>query len=218
MSKNLKKQKVIQSASILFFQKGYHATSVRDIAKKASINVSLISYYFNSKQGLFEYAVTEYYEAYLDEIKRTVKKHELLHPMGQLKKLIFTILQFKQDNFHLTCTIQRELSLHSIFVKELTVTYLAKENHILNTLFDEVIKESKKQWRNKYYLFMQLKGMLTTPYVQHHEWKHHVVGDTSSDLFVKQYVQTIYDWLQLMTLDGEKYLLSNDKQREKVGE
>jgi len=45
------KQKVIEAASMLFFQKGFHGTTVRDIADKASVNVSLISYYFKGKQG-----------------------------------------------------------------------------------------------------------------------------------------------------------------------
>ena len=45
MKNNPTKQKVVDAASFLFFQKGFHGTSVRDIAGKASVNVSLISYF-----------------------------------------------------------------------------------------------------------------------------------------------------------------------------
>ncbi|MCK5171137.1 MAG: TetR/AcrR family transcriptional regulator [Bacteroidales bacterium] len=47
-------EKIIKSATELFLEKGYDRTSVRDIASKANINVSLMNYYFRSKEILFE--------------------------------------------------------------------------------------------------------------------------------------------------------------------
>ena len=47
-------EKIIQSATELFLEKGYDRTSVREIASKAKINVSLMNYYFRSKEILFE--------------------------------------------------------------------------------------------------------------------------------------------------------------------
>lgn len=44
------KQKVIDAAISLFNTKGYDGTSVRDIAKRADVNVANISYYFAGKQ------------------------------------------------------------------------------------------------------------------------------------------------------------------------
>ncbi len=47
-------EKIVQSATELFLEKGYDRTSVREIASKAKINVSLMNYYFRSKEILFE--------------------------------------------------------------------------------------------------------------------------------------------------------------------
>ncbi len=47
-------EKIVYSATHLFLEKGYDRTSVRDIATKANINVSLMNYYFRSKEILFE--------------------------------------------------------------------------------------------------------------------------------------------------------------------
>ncbi len=47
-------EKIVQSATELFLEKGYDRTSVREIASKAKINVSLMNYYFRSKEMLFE--------------------------------------------------------------------------------------------------------------------------------------------------------------------
>lgn len=47
-------KKILFTAEKLFAQKGFDATSTRDIAKCANVNVSMISYYFGSKEKLFE--------------------------------------------------------------------------------------------------------------------------------------------------------------------
>lgn len=44
---------LIAAAQSLFATKGFQATTVQDIAKKAGVNVSLVSYHFKGKVGLF---------------------------------------------------------------------------------------------------------------------------------------------------------------------
>lgn len=196
MKINVSKQKVIDAASLLFFQKGFHGTSVRDIAEEASVNVSLISYYFKSKQGLLEYAITQYYETYLQELEQSIQQTASFTYLEQLKKLIFAIIQYKQEHLQLTCTIHRELSLDSVFVREMTVTYLAKENHFISTLFYSILK--KEDMLDKEFLLMQLKGMLVTPYLLHNEWKYQVIGKDSHRMFVERYTRKVNDWLEFV--------------------
>lgn len=196
MKKNPSKRKVVNAAISLFFQNGFHGTSVRDIADEAAVNVSLISYYFKGKQGLLEYAITEYYEQYLETIEKTLQKYNTLSALEQLKKLVQAIIHFKQGNLQLSCMIHRELSLDSMFVREMTVTYLAKENYYINNLLSEVLQKKKSE--EKRFLNLQLKGMLITPYILHHEWRQHVIGEQSHQLFVKNYVQQIHNWLDFL--------------------
>lgn len=47
------KEHIIQVAEDLFFRKGFHLTTIRDIARAADINVSMINYHFKSKEGLY---------------------------------------------------------------------------------------------------------------------------------------------------------------------
>jgi len=44
----------MEMAEILFAEKGFNGTSVRDIAEKAHVNLAMISYYFGSKDKLLE--------------------------------------------------------------------------------------------------------------------------------------------------------------------
>lgn len=54
MEYNVKQIQIIEVAERLFAQKGFAGTSVRDIAQEADVNVSMISYYFGSKEKLIE--------------------------------------------------------------------------------------------------------------------------------------------------------------------
>jgi AcrR family transcriptional regulator len=49
-----KQIQIIETAERLFADKGFDATSVRDIAEEAGVNVAMISYYFGSKEKLLE--------------------------------------------------------------------------------------------------------------------------------------------------------------------
>lgn len=200
MKINPTKESVIKSATSLFYQKGFAGTSVRDIAEKANVNVSLISYYFKSKQGLLEYAVTEFYENYLQILEESIVETSNLSELEQLKSLVSSIIQYKQKNHQLTSFIHRELSLDSIFVREMAVTYLAKENHIISKAFFNALKANKNFNGDRHLLLMQLKGMLVTPYVMQNEWRTQMSGPSSEELFAQRYVSIISDWIDFVTL------------------
>jgi TetR/AcrR family transcriptional regulator len=53
-SKNTTRDKLIETAKELFLTKGVDRVGVREIAAKAGINLSLMNYYFRSKEILFE--------------------------------------------------------------------------------------------------------------------------------------------------------------------
>ncbi|MDC3415779.1 forespore capture DNA-binding protein RefZ [Aquibacillus salsiterrae] len=199
MKKNETKQKVMDAACKLFFAKGYHGTSVRDIAKKASVNVSLINYYFNSKQGLLEAAVVHYYEEYLKALDGLIHQEDDLKPIDQLKKMVRVIIQYKQEHYQFTCFIQRELTLDSIFVREMMVTYLAKENYIISKAFNAALEGTKHNNIDRELLLLQLKGLLSTPYLAPNEWRNKVIWDQSHEFFITKYSQSIQKWLDYVT-------------------
>ncbi|MDA0824119.1 MAG: TetR/AcrR family transcriptional regulator [Proteobacteria bacterium] len=49
-----KREKILDVAEDVFAEHGYAPTSLRHIAKRASVNPALIAYYFDSKERLFE--------------------------------------------------------------------------------------------------------------------------------------------------------------------
>lgn len=49
-----KKEAIEKAARRLFKEKGYHDTSLRDISRQAGVSVSSISYYFGTKEDLYQ--------------------------------------------------------------------------------------------------------------------------------------------------------------------
>lgn len=68
MELNAKKIHLMECAEKLFAEKGYAETSIRDIAKQASMNSAMISYYFGSKENLvktiLDYRTTDLAKAF----------------------------------------------------------------------------------------------------------------------------------------------------------
>jgi AcrR family transcriptional regulator len=52
-------EKIKDSARKIFTRKGFLATTIRDIATEADINIASINYYFRSKEKLFEFIMDE---------------------------------------------------------------------------------------------------------------------------------------------------------------
>jgi len=52
-------EKIKDAARMIFTKKGFLATTVRDIATEADINVASVNYYFRSKEKLFEFIMDE---------------------------------------------------------------------------------------------------------------------------------------------------------------
>ncbi len=51
---NEKQTDILNAAEMLFATRGFDGTSVRDIAKRAQVNIAMISYYFGSKEKLLD--------------------------------------------------------------------------------------------------------------------------------------------------------------------
>lgn len=96
----------MDSAELLFSQKGFDGTSVRDIAEAAGINTAMISYYFGSKEKLME-EIFERKSLNLKEIVDDLLKDNSLDPLEKMYCLvdvyIDTILQRKTFHRILLC-------------------------------------------------------------------------------------------------------------------
>jgi AcrR family transcriptional regulator len=61
-------QKILNAARILFVKKGFKGTTVRDIATLSGTNVAMVSYYFRSKENLFDSIFEEAFSILMQKI------------------------------------------------------------------------------------------------------------------------------------------------------
>jgi AcrR family transcriptional regulator len=86
-SLSVKQLQLMDCAELLFSQKGFDGTSVRDIAEAAGINTAMISYYFGSKEKLME-EIFERKGLNIRERVDNLLKDESLDPFQKMYKLV----------------------------------------------------------------------------------------------------------------------------------
>ena len=110
-----KQIEILQSAEKIFSDKGVDATSVRDIAKLAGINIAMVSYYFGSKQKLVEALFLWRLFTLNQELEKTVK-NEALNPYEKLTYFLKTYMQRIMSNHAFHRIMVREYSKNDSFI------------------------------------------------------------------------------------------------------
>lgn len=136
------KELLLDAAKRVFAKKGYDGATVKDLSDAAGVNVSLISYYFGGKEGLYRECIERFGQerlAFATEI--------LSHPQSLedfRTKLRIFILQFIETHVRereATTIIHRECSFEFAQTKDIFVNTFLKA---LNTLVNFVSEAQKK--------------------------------------------------------------------------
>lgn len=95
-------EKIIAAARIVFTRKGYESAKIRDIAAEADINLSLVNYYFRSKEKLFQLVMSEVVEQLFTGVVSILNNQSLLLE-EKITQLIsyYTNLLLQNPNFPL---------------------------------------------------------------------------------------------------------------------
>jgi len=64
------RQRLLDAAMQRFLQEDYHRVAMRSIARDAGTNMSMIYYYFNSKEGLFEEVLRSWLQPLIDNMRK----------------------------------------------------------------------------------------------------------------------------------------------------
>lgn len=117
------KQRIFESALALFARKGYAGVGVREIAKKAEVNISMINYYFGEKAGILKAIINECYDRYF----RTIKPvgDEDLPIEEHVRKMIHTAVMFFKENTELAIVAFDVIPLDIPEVMDLKVKWVS---------------------------------------------------------------------------------------------
>lgn len=110
--KSDKKEEILDVAEKLFAEQGFEAVSVREISKAADINIAMVSYYFGSKEKLYEEVISRKLTPIQDLIKQMNKiassKEKLFGLIDLFVNRFFENRQFQTLIFRETALSQRK--------------------------------------------------------------------------------------------------------------
>ena len=96
------KTRILEAATILFAQKGFDGTSIREICKKANVNLCMISYYWGGKQELYQGIIDDLLEKQIEYSKNFLDLNKNPENMSveQCLDLLITISDKFVDFFY----------------------------------------------------------------------------------------------------------------------
>ncbi len=103
------KEKILRVAAELFAKYGYEGTTIRKIAKYAGVNSAMVSYYFKSKQSLYETILSMHMEEFKRSVDSIPRDDEENFIRGFIKAHIKTI---KKRGKYVSFLILREFLEH----------------------------------------------------------------------------------------------------------
>lgn len=151
--------RIKEAAHAVFLKKGFSATTVRDVAKKARTNVALVNYYFHSKQNLFNVVMMEKVQLMLGTLAPILKDETTLLP-EKINGIVNCYTDFLTKNPDLPTFILSEIRKKNFaFVSNIRVDKILLQSHFM--------KQLKKQSGdiNPVHFFVSLLGMVIFPFV-----------------------------------------------------
>lgn len=128
---NLSRKKIINSAIVLFANKGFDSTSTREICKHAGVNLSLIPYYFENKEGLYINIIESIINYGLAFLKEDLDKVNNLSSMDMDQKIeLYRSILEKYVDF-----------LYSENVPSSFVVLMVKEQTVSHSKFSEIYSQ-----------------------------------------------------------------------------
>jgi AcrR family transcriptional regulator len=82
------RQRLIDSAAVLFAARGFDNVTVREICKESNANVAAINYHFGDKAGLYRAVVTRAIEVMLETNELSQRAGEGLSPEEQIRGFV----------------------------------------------------------------------------------------------------------------------------------
>lgn len=156
------KEKIKKAARKLFKEKGFSATTMRDIAAEASVNSALTNYHFQTKENLFSEIMKDIIitfrtglEVVLNDEKTTINE--------KIRKIVDNYMDMLEEEPLLPLFMFSEIQKSSLFITEI----LKPDELFLDTNFESQIKEKGVSEENLAHLFINILALIVGPFVGH---------------------------------------------------
>jgi AcrR family transcriptional regulator len=92
-----KHQKIIEGACSVLFEKGYHETTIREIAKACKMSMGQLYHYISSKDDILYLVHKHMHKVVFGHLKKSGVE-EIIDPLQRLEKVLYHTLEFMVEN------------------------------------------------------------------------------------------------------------------------
>lgn len=127
------KERIFKAALSLFAMKGFAATSIRRIAKKANINISMINYYYGGKIGILKAIINEAYEKYYSAVGHIMDGKSSIEK--RVRTIVDIIIRFFRENTEVAIVALDVMPLDMPRIADLKNKWELENRRVMNQFF-----------------------------------------------------------------------------------
>lgn len=102
---DIRRAQIISAAKFEFARKGFHATTIPDIAQRANISAGLVYHYFRDKENLLFHILSDVFDRYLTEVAKKSKGRDSL---ARFRAAVTAFCKVVDANSDATMLVYRE--------------------------------------------------------------------------------------------------------------
>ena len=159
-------EQIKDAARRVFMRKGYAATRTRDIAEESGFNLSLINYYFRSKEKLFDMIMVEHLQLFLHSVMGLLNDPETsLHQ--KMEQLISHYIDMLLQNPNLPLFVLNQVNVDpSVLISKIIGENQAQHNNLfIVKQWNEVIARNGNPRINPIHMLMNVLSLTIFPFI-----------------------------------------------------
>lgn len=175
MSKEERREQILESALTVFIEKGYNGSTTVDIAKEADISEVTLFRYFDSKKQIFMDAIEP---ILITSLKKSLELSKDLEPMKQLEYILKNRIKFISEHHEVIKLILMESQINP------EIADFDFINQITSLLKVSIIEAGIELQDDDFSLRLLMGSILSFLYLPE-------TDDNEIDNYVKNFIETI---------------------------
>jgi AcrR family transcriptional regulator len=201
------KMRILSAAAKLFDIYGYKGTSVRKIAEEAQVNVALISYHFQGKQGVLETLMASYFETLFRLVQEQEAADANLPALRKLEHVVGLYVRFHCEHASITRLIQRELSVESMLAREVMTLYMSRYKHGLAAVIESGMNTGDFITDSVDRIVLAITSQIVYPFIHPQMVRQVYELEPASEDFARWLHRSVIDYLHVSLQTAKKYPL-----------
>ena len=169
-------ERILDAAYHTFVEKGYEGAKMRDIASRADINISMLHYYYRSKDNLFDIAFSRAFENVYGEILKILSSRDMnIH--DKIIAIVDQYISSLTENPLLPGFLIREITKNDIKDKEARqkfapyIEQLFKAAAVLESQLKDEVSKGNIRSVNLMEFLMDIESVCMYPFLNRGLWQ-----------------------------------------------